>query len=701
MSYSRKESTSQNKKMQTLNWPSKVLPKNQTTYKLPSSFNKLSAISNSSKKIGKSNRYESPNGFMRNLTSLSKTKETYLRNTRNQNKNTDRYYVNTDRKLSKYSTGNIEQNMEIYGDNLKELNAGECKTKRESNENKSVLNRKNLPKNNLFNTSRHNSRKNSKKNSPLRVNVKKKTPSEMTNTSYNNNLKRTSRSTNPRNKSSNNMSNKKRLYNASSNHNTLMNSTNYTQSNGKTNLKTINGDKLNQSSSEFFSSKQNEFMPSLALTMRNGKQREKSNNKSSFVSNSSTLNKTNKTVNQNTNNKNTQIGNNNKSSSCKVINKKGEKSTNNQKVNKPKQTNPPEPSSPVPTTNTKKMFKANVGGSAKLIHRTFNPKYLQNNMMEHSSSQKMTKINGENKNGNTQKNSTQEITTASTESVIPVKKGLTKKENMRDKKISDSKKGLQPYNQKVNIQINDSENKEQISPLNEKIKIPPSIDIDMIEELNKEKISKKISNEKKELEKAKLSSLTPTDNKINNTNLNPNPVKKPITPNENKLLTNKHIFSPKENKTEKIKKSTFSPNTNKILNNKKLSTLTTPDVTKGEKIKKSTFSPNTARQTPYITGNFKKGAFVPNKVVIVSNTDKLNAENKKEKPSSENENIINEKKEEEKKEEITQKVFKKIKCIHDISKTGKSGDETKINQDSYFIFKNFNCDSEKIYMGVW
>lgn len=39
--------------------------------------------------------------------------------------------------------------------------------------------------------------------------------------------------------------------------------------------------------------------------------------------------------------------------------------------------------------------------------------------------------------------------------------------------------------------------------------------------------------------------------------------------------------------------------------------------------------------------------------------------------------------------------------MHDMSKTGKNGEEIKINQDSYFIFKNFNNDYKKMYMGVW
>ena len=38
--------------------------------------------------------------------------------------------------------------------------------------------------------------------------------------------------------------------------------------------------------------------------------------------------------------------------------------------------------------------------------------------------------------------------------------------------------------------------------------------------------------------------------------------------------------------------------------------------------------------------------------------------------------------------------------MHDLSKTGMSGDEKKVNQDNYFIFKNFGNSFENIYMGV-
>ena len=43
---------------------------------------------------------------------------------------------------------------------------------------------------------------------------------------------------------------------------------------------------------------------------------------------------------------------------------------------------------------------------------------------------------------------------------------------------------------------------------------------------------------------------------------------------------------------------------------------------------------------------------------------------------------------------------KKIKCIHEISKTGLAGIEKKINQDRDFIFRNFVEGFENIFMGV-
>ena len=43
---------------------------------------------------------------------------------------------------------------------------------------------------------------------------------------------------------------------------------------------------------------------------------------------------------------------------------------------------------------------------------------------------------------------------------------------------------------------------------------------------------------------------------------------------------------------------------------------------------------------------------------------------------------------------------KKIRSIHDISKTGLCSDEKKVNQDRYFIFRNFVSGYDKIFMGV-
>ena len=47
-------------------------------------------------------------------------------------------------------------------------------------------------------------------------------------------------------------------------------------------------------------------------------------------------------------------------------------------------------------------------------------------------------------------------------------------------------------------------------------------------------------------------------------------------------------------------------------------------------------------------------------------------------------------------------VIKRIRCMHEFSKTGYAGeDEKKINQDNYFVFHNFVNSSENIFMAVW
>ena len=50
----------------------------------------------------------------------------------------------------------------------------------------------------------------------------------------------------------------------------------------------------------------------------------------------------------------------------------------------------------------------------------------------------------------------------------------------------------------------------------------------------------------------------------------------------------------------------------------------------------------------------------------------------------------------------TQETIKTIKNIHDITKTGFSGTGVKkVNQDNFFIYKNFNSNPNSIYFGVW
>ena len=46
------------------------------------------------------------------------------------------------------------------------------------------------------------------------------------------------------------------------------------------------------------------------------------------------------------------------------------------------------------------------------------------------------------------------------------------------------------------------------------------------------------------------------------------------------------------------------------------------------------------------------------------------------------------------------RIVKKIRCMHDLSKTGLSGDEKKVNQDSYFILFNIYGADAKYYFAV-
>jgi hypothetical protein len=44
---------------------------------------------------------------------------------------------------------------------------------------------------------------------------------------------------------------------------------------------------------------------------------------------------------------------------------------------------------------------------------------------------------------------------------------------------------------------------------------------------------------------------------------------------------------------------------------------------------------------------------------------------------------------------------KTIKSIHEFSKVGYSGSSKKVNQDAFFIYKNFAGNTNHIYLGVW
>lgn len=50
----------------------------------------------------------------------------------------------------------------------------------------------------------------------------------------------------------------------------------------------------------------------------------------------------------------------------------------------------------------------------------------------------------------------------------------------------------------------------------------------------------------------------------------------------------------------------------------------------------------------------------------------------------------------------TYAVQKNIKNIHEFTKVGFSGQGVKkVNQDNYFVFRNFNGSPQNIFMAVW
>ena len=75
--------------------------------------------------------------------------------------------------------------------------------------------------------------------------------------------------------------------------------------------------------------------------------------------------------------------------------------------------------------------------------------------------------------------------------------------------------------------------------------------------------------------------------------------------------------------------------------------------------------------------------------------NKDDKDNKDDKESNKNETINNNK------DNTIKQIKKKILCMHEFSKTGYAGeDEKKVNQDNYFVFRNFMNNIDYIFMAV-
>ena len=69
--------------------------------------------------------------------------------------------------------------------------------------------------------------------------------------------------------------------------------------------------------------------------------------------------------------------------------------------------------------------------------------------------------------------------------------------------------------------------------------------------------------------------------------------------------------------------------------------------------------------------------------------------------NNDNNNNINKNEKENNKDNSIKQIKKKILCMHEFSKTGYAGeDEKKVNQDNYFVFRNFMNDVNYIFMAV-
>ena len=90
-----------------------------------------------------------------------------------------------------------------------------------------------------------------------------------------------------------------------------------------------------------------------------------------------------------------------------------------------------------------------------------------------------------------------------------------------------------------------------------------------------------------------------------------------------------------------------------------------------------------------------------NNSILISGMKKENNKENKENNLMKNENEFFNDKNEQQENKTPKEIRKKILCMHEFSKTGYAGeDEKKVNQDNYFVFRNFVNNVNYIFMAV-
>lgn len=115
---------------------------------------------------------------------------------------------------------------------------------------------------------------------------------------------------------------------------------------------------------------------------------------------------------------------------------------------------------------------------------------------------------------------------------------------------------------------------------------------------------------------------------------------------------------------------------------------------------------NKKHSSPTFSQSFNYSQIMPHKKILEINTSMPKTDKREKSETSSDSSLVTkemtpkiQKFEQIKKNQF--KIKKKIKCMHDLSKTGLSGEEKKVNQDNFFIFKNFSNYWDYIYIGVW